>query len=131
MKKSLIDKVLEFKDLINKHNTEGLDSIEEELYNNLFNYLKYEKFKDIEEYRLDFITNTSTEIETSISPIIEEEIKDEILTDIFEEMVQTLKQIHQKFINEGELEVDDVLLFDSLFFQLKKEGYYVDKYKIR
>jgi phage terminase small subunit len=127
---TFIEKVILFKDLYSKHQTDGLDTSEEITYNELFQLLKYEKFKDIENYRLDLTIDTSTEIEPIFPEIIDEEPIEEI-KDIFDEMVQTLKQIHQKYINEGELDVDDVLLFDSIYPQLKKEGYYVEKYKIR
>jgi len=125
-----IEKVLLFKELYSKYETNGLDTSEQITYNELFQLLKYEKFKDIENYRLDLTIDTSTEIEPISPEIIDEEPIEEI-KDIFDEMVQTLKQIHQKYINEGELDVDDVLLFDSIYPQLKKEGYYVEKYKIR
>jgi hypothetical protein len=125
-----IEKVLLFKELYSKYQTNGLDTSEQITYNELFQLLKYEKFKDIENYRLDLTIDTSTEIEPISPEIIDEEPIEEI-KDIFDEMVQTLKQIHQKYINEGELDVDDVLLFDSIYPQLKKEGYYVEKYKIR
>jgi hypothetical protein len=125
-----IEKVLLFKELYSKYQTNGLDTSEQITYNELFQLLKYEKFKDIENYRLDLTIDTSTEIEPIFPEIIDEEPIEEI-KDIFDEMVQTLKQIHQKYINEGELDVDDVLLFDSIYPQLKKEGYYVEKYKIR
>ena len=125
-----IEKVLLFKELYSKYETNGLDTSEQITYNELFQLLKYEKFKDIENYRLDLTIDTSTEIEPISPQIIDEEPIEEI-KDIFDEMVQTLKQIHQKYINEGELDVDDVLLFDSIYPQLKKEGYYVEKYKIR
>jgi len=125
-----IEKVLLFKELYSKYETNGLDTSEQITYNELFQLLKYEKFKDIENYRLDLTIDTSTEIEPISAEIIDEEPIEEI-KDIFDEMVQTLKQIHQKYINEGELDVDDVLLFDSIYPQLKKEGYYVEKYKIR
>jgi len=127
---TFIEKVLLFKDLNSKYTTEGLDIIERETYNELFNLLQYQKFKDIENYRLDFTTEVGIDNTLSTDVIEEEEVK-ELITDIYEEMVQTIKQIHQKFINEGELEVDDVLLYDSIYPQLKKEGYFVDKYKIR
>jgi len=125
-----IEKVLLFKELYSKYQTNGLDTSEQITYNELFQLLKYEKFKDIENYRLDLTIDSSTEIEPISPEIIDEEPIEEI-KDIFDEMVQTLKQIHQKYINEGELDVDDVLLFDSIYPQLKKEGYYVEKYKIR
>ena len=108
-----IEKVLLFKELYSKYQTNGLDTSEQITYNELFQLLKYEKFKDIEKYRLDLTIDTSTEIEPISLQIIDEEPIEEI-KDIFDEMVQTLKQIHQKYINEGELDVDDVLLFDSL-----------------
>jgi hypothetical protein len=129
--KTLIEKVIQFKDLFSKYQSVGLDTSEELIYNNLYLELKYQKYKDIEDYKIEMNIDTSTEIEPLISPVIEEEPIDDMITDIYEEMVQTIKQIHQKYINEGELEVDDVLLFDSLYLQLKKQGYYVEKYRIR
>jgi len=128
---TFIQKVLQFKDLYSKHQSIGLDTSEQVIYNDLFNLMKYEKFKDIENYRLDLSIDTSTEIEVTISPTIEDNPLDDMITDIYEEMVQTIKQIHQKYINEGELDVDDVLLYDSIYPQLKKEGYFVEKFQIR
>ena len=128
---TFIQKVLQFKDLYSQYQSVGLDTSEQVTYNDLFNLMKYEKFKDIENYRLDLTIDTSTEIEVTISPTIEDNPIDDMITDIFEEMVQTIKQIHQKYINEGELDVDDVLLYDSIYPQLKKEGYFVEKFQIR
>jgi len=128
---TFIQKVLQFKDLYSQYQSVGLDTSEQVTYNDLFNLMKYEKFKDIENYRLDLSIDTSTEIEVTISPTIEDNPLDDMITDIYEEMVQTIKQIHQKYINEGELDVDDVLLYDSIYPQLKKEGYFVEKFQIR
>lgn len=129
----LIEKVLTLKNLFNKSIEDELSTYEMELYTELFYDLKSQKFKDIEDYRLKNLGDyTSTTTKVVISKKEKVEVSEEdMLTDIFDEMEITLKQIHQKFINEGELDVDDVLLFDSIYPQLKKNGYYVEKYKIR
>jgi hypothetical protein len=41
-----------------------------------------------------------------------------------------LKLLYSQFTNNGELTDDDRILYYELFKQLKKDGYYVDKYKI-
>lgn len=129
----LIEKVITLKNLFNKSIEDELDTYELELYAELFYDLKNQKYKDIETYRLRGIDEyTSTTTQVVISKNVKVEVsEEEMITDIFDEMELTLKQIHQKFINEGELDLDDVLLFDSIYPQLKKNGYYVEKYKIR
>lgn len=129
----LIEKVLTLKNLFNKSIDDELSTYEMELYTELFYDLKSQKFKDIENYRLlNLGEHTSTTTKVVISKKEKVEVsEEEMITDIFDEMELTLKQIHQKFINEGELEVDDVLLFDSIYPQLKKNGFYVEKYRIR
>lgn len=129
---TLIQKVIQFKDLYNKQITEGLDSSELEIYKNLYHYLQHEKYRDITKYKLDgmegiVIKSFIEEEPTSTNEVLtEDELKD-----IYEEMELQIKIIHQKFINEGELEVEDVLLYDSIYPELKKNGFFVEKYRIR
>lgn len=131
---TIIDKVLELKDLFNKSIESELDSYEMETYRELFNYLKNEKYRHIEDYRLnnmDISTSTQSIKMEVKKPKNKVEETEDMLKDIYDEMELTIKIIHQKFINEGELEVDDVLLYDSIYHELKKNGYYVEKYRIR
>lgn len=129
---TLIEKVIQFKDLYKKSIEQGLDTSEIEIYNNLFYYLKYEKYKNIMDFNLDIVSaNTTPTLIIEELPKVEEIITPEELTDLYDEMELQIKIIHQKFINEGELDVDDVLLYDSIYPELKKNGFYVDKYKIR
>lgn len=129
----LIEKVITLKNLFNKSIEDELDTYELELYVELFYDLKNQKYKDIETYRLrgmDDYTSTTTQVVISKKEKKDLSI-DDMITDICEEMEITLKQIHQKFINEGELDVDDILLYDTIYPQLKKNGFYVEKYRIR
>lgn len=129
---TLIEKVIQFKDLYKKNIEQGLDTSEVEIYNNLFHYLKYQKYKNIMDFNLDIVSaNTTPTLVIEELPKVEEIITPEELTDLYDEMELQIKIIHQKFINEGELDVDDVLLYDSIYPELKKNGFYVDKYKIR
>lgn len=129
---TLIQKVLQIKDLAYKHRTEGLDSSEIEIYKNLYSYLKYEKYKDIFQFNIDEIdgveikSNEETKPTSTIEVMTENE-----MNDIYEEMELQIKIIHQKFINQGELDIDDILLYDSIYPELKKNGFYVEKYRIR